>query len=43
MVIGQQMEEEGHDQNLLMVFVLNFPFICYLRRICKWHVINLKY
>ena len=32
MVIGQQMEEEGYDQN--NVFTSNFPFICYLSRIC---------
>ena len=35
MVIGQQMKEEGHDKKLLIVFIFNFPFICYLSRICK--------
>ena len=42
MAIGKQMKEEGHDQNYEW-FLFNFPFICYLVRICKQRVMNLKF
>ena len=35
--------KRGVWSKLIILFTLNFPFICYLIRICKNRVMNLKY